>query len=381
MSEPVKLRVSELDFNEIKNNFKEFLKVQDEFEDYNVEGSVISMLLDVLAYNTHYNSFYLNMIANEMFLDTAVNRSSLISISKQLGYLPKSRVGSRANVNISVTPNDSPSNVTIAKNTKFNSNINGVNYVFVTDKAYSVEANNNQTVSLNNVTLIEGEPLTFRYTVDESDDTQRFVIPNRGVDHSTITVKIQESQFNTNQSVYSLASDLLTVNSSSNVYFLEETTDFRTEIIFGDGVFGRALQEPNFISVTYLVTNGSEGNGIDQLNFNGKLTTSRDNLEIASGISRITVNTPSFAGADVESVESIKKYAPQTYASQNRAVTSTDYEHIIPKIYPEAESISVFGGEELNPPQFGRVFASIKPINGAYLSNLVKDNIKREIKK
>ena len=373
MSEPVKLRVSELDFNEIKNNFKEFLKVQDEFKDYNVEGSVISMLLDVLAYNTHYNSFYLNMIANEMFLDTAVNRSSLISISKQLGYLPQSRVGSRANVNISVTPNDSPSNVTIAKNTKFNSNINGVNYVFVTDKAYSVEANNNQTVSLNNVTLIEGEPLTFRYTVDESDDTQRFVIPNRGVDHSTVTVKIQESQFNTNQSVYSLASDLLTVNSSSNVYFVEETTDCRTEIIFGDGVLGNKVKTGNLVIIDYNACSGVLGNGAEIFSV----------ATTAGGYSSVTLTTNESAkgGSDEETINSIRFNAPRNFDTQNRAVTKDDYKRIILRDYPLAESVIVYGGEDADPPQYGKVFCSIKPKQGLNITSAVKNQIRDTILK
>ena len=171
------------------------------------------------------------------------------------------------------------------------------------------------------------------------------------------------------------------VDGESAVYWVQEIEDERYELIFGDGIFGKPLQEPNFIIATYLVNNNLNGNGLGSFSFNGKLTSSRDNLSVEGGISGITVNTPSFGGTQIESIESIKKYAPQTYASQNRAVTSTDYEYIIPKIYPEAESVSVFGGEELSPPQFGKVFASIKPINGAYLSNLVKDNLKREIKK
>ena len=180
---------------------------------------------------------------------------------------------------------------------------------------------------------------------------------------------------------YNRADSLFEVDGESAVYWVQEIEDERYELIFGDGIFGKPLQEPNFITATYLVNNNLNGNGLGSFSFNGKLTTSRDNLSIEGGISGITVNTPSFGGSQIESIESIKKYAPQTYASQNRAVTSTDYEYIIPKIYPEAESVSVFGGEELSPPQFGKVFASIKPINGAYLSNLVKDNLKREIKK
>ena len=231
MAEPSKLRVSELDFNEIRNNLKTFLKAQDTFKDYNFEGSVISSVLDLLAYNTHYNSFYLNMVANEMFLDTAVTRSGLVSLSKLIGYTPKSRTSSQANVNLIITPTDSPANIIVSKGTKFNADIDGINYTFTTDKSYSAPANNqNIAVTIPNVTLREGEQLRFTHTVDTTLEDQRFVVPNRGVDHQSISVIIQESQSDTRKSVYDKASDLLEANSTSNIFFVEEGTDFFTEI-------------------------------------------------------------------------------------------------------------------------------------------------------
>ena len=235
--------------------------------------------------------------------------------------------------------------------------------------------------SFTNIDVYEGTYVTSEFTYNSYDPNQRFILDNPNIDISTIVVTWKPSKFSSVTRKFNKSDSLFGIDGQSPVYWINEIADERYEIIFGDGVFGIALEEPNFIEVKYLVNNGGNSNGISDLTFNGKLTSSRDNIDIVLGISRITVNTPSFAGADIESIESIKKYATQTYASQNRAVTSTDYEFIIPKIYPETESVSVFGGEELSPPQFGKVFAAIKPINGAYLSNLVKDNIKREIKK
>ena len=248
MAEATKLRVSELDFDEIKANFKSFLKEQDIFRDYNSDGSVIAQLLDILAYNTHYNAFYLNMIANEMFIDSATTRNAMISLSKLLGYTPKSRTGAKANVSISITPDDSPSNITIAKNTVFNSVIEGINYSFVTDQSYSTTANaDNSVVTISNVSLIEGDPLTYRYTANTQDSSQRFTIPKRGVDHSTVSVSIKENSFTTTLSPYTLATDLLEVSSTSNVFFIEEGSDFKTDIKFGDGVLGRKLKSGNIV--------------------------------------------------------------------------------------------------------------------------------------
>ena len=220
MAEPSKLKISELDFEQLRSNFKSFLSTQEEFKDYDFSGSALNILMDLLSYNTHINSFYLNMIANEMFLDTAVNRNSILSLSKMLGYLPRSRKSAFANVNISVTPTDSPSNITIAKNTKFSSTIDGVAFTFVTDKAYTAVANNdNTTVLVQNVKLLQGDPLSFRYTANTADTSIKYRIPNRGVDTDSISVVLQESSENTTQSAYSLATDLLNINSTSNVFF------------------------------------------------------------------------------------------------------------------------------------------------------------------
>mgnify|MGYP006181952457 CR=1 FL=1 len=374
MAEASKLRVSELDFDQIKNNFKSFLKEQDVFRDYNLEGSTISHLLDILAYNTHYNAFYLNMVANEMFIDSATTRNAMISLSKLLGYVPKSRTGAKANVNISITPNDAPANITIAKNTKFSSAIDGINYTFVADQAYSTTANSdNATVTVQNVSLIEGDPLTFSYTANTKDSSQKFAVPNRGVDHSTITVSIKENSSITEISPYTLATDLLDISSTSNVFFIEEGTDFLTEIKFGDGVLGRKLKNGNIVIIDYNICSGVLGNGAN--NFAVATT--------AGGYSTVTLvtNDKAEGGSDEESINSIRFNAPRHYNTQNRAVTTDDYKRIVLRDYPLAESIVVYGGEEADPPEYGKVFIGIKPKSGLYLTDSVKTNIKDNILK
>jgi len=372
MSETTKLRVSELDFDQIKTNFKSYLKEQDVFRDYNLDGSTIAHLLDILAYNTHYNAFYLNMVANEIFIDSATTRSAMISLSKLLGYVPKSRTGAKANVNISITPDDAPANITIAKNTRFGSAINGINYTFVTDQSYSTTANSdNATVVVQNVSLIEGDPLTYNYTANTQDSSQRFTVPNRGVDHSTITVSIKENSSSTILSPYNQASDLIELSSTSNVFFIEESTDFLTEIKFGDGVLGRKLITGNIVIINYNICSGGLGNGAN--NFAVATT--------AGGYSAVNITTNSKAegGSEEETINSIRFNAPRHYSTQNRAVTTDDYKRIILRDYPLAESIVVYGGEDADPPEYGKVFIGIKPKSGLYLTDSIKNHIKTNI--
>jgi len=374
MAEATKLRVSELDFDQIKNNFKSFLKEQDIFRDYDKDGSAISQILDILAYNTHYNAFYLNMVANEMFIDSATTRNAIISLSKLLGYTPKSRTGAKANVNISITPDDAPSNITIAKNTKFNSVINGVNYTFLTDKSYSTTANaDNSVVTIPNVSLVQGDSLTYRYTANTQDSSQRFTIPNRGVDHSTVTISIKENSFTTALSPYTLATDLLEVDSTSNVFFIEEGSDFNTEIKFGDGILGRKLKSGNIVIIDYNICEGVMGNGAN----NFTVSTTVGGYSTAT----LSINNKAEGGSDEETINSIRFNAPRHYNTQNRAVTKDDYKRIVLRDYPLAESIVVYGGEEADPPEYGKVFIGIKPKSGLYLTDSVKTNIKDNILK
>ena len=373
MAAPSNLRLTGLDFDELRSNFKNYLETQEEFTDYDSTGSAFSVLLDVLSYNTHINSFYLNMIANEMFIDTAIKRNSLMSLSKMLGYLPKSRKSSYANVTISVTPTDNPSNITIAKNTRFKSEINGITFTFVTDRSYSAVANGNSTVTLSNIKLVQGEPLTFRYTANTSDHSIKYKIPNRGIDTDSITVNLQESEENTTQSSYTLATDLLNVNSSANVFFIEPDADDTYQIRFGDGILGRKEKTGNIVIIGYNLTNGVLGNGARIFS----------PVSTVAGYPGATVTTisASVGGSDEESNDNIRFNAPRHYEVQNRAVTANDYKRIITREYPQAESVVVYGGENADPPEFGKVFIGIKPKSGLAITSSVKDFISEVLTK
>ena len=373
MAAPSNLRLTGLDFDELRSNFKNYLETQEEFTDYDSTGSAFSVLLDVLSYNTHINSFYLNMIANEMFIDTAIKRNSLMSLSKMLGYLPKSRKSSYANVTISVTPTDNPSNITIAKNTRFKSEINGITFTFVTDQSYSAIANGNSTVTLSNIKLVQGEPLTFRYTANTSDHSIKYKIPNRGIDTDSITVNLQESEENTTQSSYTLATDLLNVNSSANVFFIEPDADDTYQIRFGDGILGRKEKTGNIVIIGYNLTNGVLGNGARIFS----------PVSTVAGYPGATVTTisASVGGSDEESNDNIRFNAPRHYEVQNRAVTANDYKRIITREYPQAESVVVYGGENADPPEFGKVFIGIKPKSGLAITTSVKDFISEVLAK
>ena len=373
MAAPSNLRLTGLDFDELRSNFKNYLETQEEFTDYDSTGSAFSVLLDVLSYNTHINSFYLNMIANEMFIDTAIKRNSLMSLSKMLGYLPKSRKSSYANVTISVTPTDNPSNITIAKNTRFKSEINGITFTFVTDRSYSAVANGNSTVTLSNIKLVQGEPLTFRYTANTSDHSIKYKIPNRGIDTDSITVNLQESEENTTQSSYTLATDLLNVNSSANIFFIEPDADDTYQIRFGDGILGRKEKTGNIVIIGYNLTNGVLGNGARIFS----------PVSTVAGYPGATVTTisASVGGSDEESNDNIRFNAPRHYEVQNRAVTANDYKRIITREYPQAESVVVYGGENADPPEFGKVFIGIKPKSGLAITTSVKDFISEVLTK
>jgi len=374
-----------LDFDQIKKSITDYLRSNSNFTDYDFEGSNLSTIIDALAYNTYITSYNANMVSNEVFIDSATLRENVVSLARNIGYTPRSSKSARANITFTVDTfqyNTKPQTITLNKGiVAVSRTFESSSYAFAILEDITVPVGEDGYARFNNIDVFEGTYLTTQFSYNTYDPNQKYILDNPNIDVSTINVIWKPSQSSSVTRKYSRADSLFEVNGESPVYWVQEIEDGRYELIFGDGVFGKALTEPNFIEVAYLVNNGADGNNLSELLFNGKLTTSRDNIAVDKGISRISVNTPSFAGADVESIESIKKYATQTYASQNRAVTATDYEFIIPKIYPESESISVFGGEELSPPQYGRVFASIKPINGTYLSNLVKDNIKREIKK
>ena len=366
-----KLKISELDFDTIKSNLKNFLGDQNELADYNFDGSAMSVLMDLLAYNTHYNAFYLNMIVNEMFLDTASLRNSVVSRAKHLGYTPISVRGAKAYVDLTITPANTPSTIVIEKDTQFNATVNGISYVFSTSNSTTINVNSNGVYTTANVELQQGILLTHRYSANVSDPDQRFTLPNANTDTSSLTVQIQTSTTSSNLYTYSVANDTTSINSTANVYFLEEDTDSKYRVYFGDGTLGRALTSGNIIILKSLIADATAPNG-------AKTFTPTSTV---GGYSNVAVTTISAAagGADRDSISDIKFNAPKNYQAQNRAVTLNDYIRIVQRDYTDAESVIAWGGEDNDPPVYGKVYMAIKPASGLQLSATTKNNIKNDI--
>jgi len=366
-----KLRVSELDFDAIKSNLKNFLGDQNEFSDYDFDGSAMSVLLDLLAYNTHYNAFYLNMVVNEMFLDTASIRNSVVSRAKHLGYTPQSVRGAKAYVDLTINPADTPATVIVAKNTQFSSTVNGIAYIFATATSTTVGVDATGAYTTANVQLTQGIPLTHRYTANTADPDQKFLLPNANTDTSTLTIRIQTSATDSNSFVYTVANDTTTVNSTANVYFLEEAEDGKYEILFGDGVIGRKPVTGNIILASSLVADATAPNGA------GTFVP----VSTVGGYSDVTVSTLTTAsgGSERDSLSKIKFNAPRSYQAQNRAVTINDYVRILERDYTAAEAVVAWGGETNDPPVYGKVYLAVKPTSGLTLSTATKSYIKNTI--
>ena len=376
-----------LDFDQIKTTLKNYLKANSNFTDYDFEGSNLSTILDVLAYNTYITSYNANMVANEVFIDSATLRENVVSLARNIGYVPKSRKAATSTVSFfvdtsSITP--PPVSLTLHKGpiASTSGSFGNQSFVFSILEDITVPVFNN-IASFDEIKIYEGVLLTSNFTYNPRNPNQRYILPNSGIDTDLISTIVRPNETNTISVKYNLQNSLFNVNSESEVYYIQEIEDERYELIFGDGVFGKALEDGNYIQVSYIVLNGDSGNGIGQFTFSGRLSYTRNSItyNITSGISLLSTGLISSGGESIEPVESIRKFAPRIYASQNRALTSNDYETLIPaKIYPEAESISVFGGEELIPPQYGKVFISIKPRTGDFLPNLIKENIKLKLK-
>ena len=379
---------SNLDFDQVKTSLKEYLRSNSNFTDYDFEGSNLSTILDVLAYNTYITSYNANMVANEVFIDSATLRENVVALARNIGYVPKSRKSALASISFfvdttGITP--TPASITLKKGVVAASagSFAQQSFVFSILEDVTVPVFNG-IASFDDLQIHEGVLLESVFTFSSTNLNQRFILPNSGIDTDLIRVTVKNNQFATASAKYSLQDSLFDINSESRVYYLQEIEDERYELLFGDGVFGKALEEGNYITANYIVSNGDSANGISNFNFAGRLTYTRNGIQynVTSGVSLVTPGIISSGGANIETVESIKKFAPRIYATQNRALTANDYETLIPaKIYPETESISVFGGEELVPPQYGKVFISIKPTFGDYLPNLIKENIKLRLKK
>ena len=360
-----KLVVSDLDFDNIKSNLKAFLQDQPEFSDYNFEGSGFAVLLDVLAYNTHYLGFNANMLANEVYLDSADIRKNIVSLAKMLGYTPSSVRAPSANISI-VVNNATGSSLTMDKGTTFTSTVDGTTYQFVTNQESTITPLDG-VYRFSDISIYEGTLVTYRYTVDSTDVDQKFIIPSVNADTSTLKVTVQNSSVDATSSVYTLATGVRSLDNTSKVYFLQETDTGKFQIYFGDGVLGRKLSDGNIVILEYVVTNKEEANGAATFTLSSSI----------DGFSNVSITTNSVAqgGSEAESKESIRFNAPLQYAAQDRAVTATDYETLVRSLYPNALSISAWGGEEDETPIYGVVKISIKAASGSTLTNQTKTEI------
>ena len=366
-----KLEISALDFDQVKANLKTFLQSQSEFQDYNFEGSGFSILLDLLAYNTHYLAYNTNVVANEMFLDSADLRSSIVSLAKMLGYTPTSPRAPIANIDVLIN-NGSGTSITMSKGTVFTTSVSGTSYQFVTNSDHTI-APSSGVYRFSNINLYEGTLTTYKYTVDSSDPDQKFVIQTNRADTYTLKVKVQNSSIDTTTTTYTLATGITELSSTSKVYFIQEIEDGKFEVYFGDGIIGQSLSDGNIVILEYVVTNTTDANGASTFSLSGSI----------DGFSNVTITTNSSAqgGSVGQTKESIRYNAPLNYARQDRAVTTTDYETLVKELYPNAQSVSAWGGEDDETPVYGTVKIAIKAASGSTLTNTTKNSIITQLRK
>ena len=373
-----------LDFDQIKTSIKDYLRSNTTFSGFDFDGSNFSVLIDTLAYNTYINAFNSNMIVNESFLDSATLRENVVSLASNIGYVPRSRTAALAQISFNVSVADGVSSVSLQPGLVCTGDLNDTSFTFSTVDTITSTVSDN-TASFNNVNIYQGVYLTRIFKFDNSLD-QRFLLENQNIDTSSVRVSIRKEGDNGIGIKYSLVNDINNIDSNSRVFFIREIQDERYELIFGDGIFGKKLgtdldDDGDIITVQYITTDGDDGNGVENFTFSGTFT--NQNGGIITPNNTVSINTiqSSVNGTEIESLSSIKYYSPFTYSSQNRAVTSRDYETIIKKVFPNTESVSVIGGEELDPPEFGTVNISIKPKNGSFVSDFSKDLILSELKK
>ena len=365
-----KLDISQLDFDGIKDNLKTFLSQQDEFTDYDFEGAGMNILLDVLAYNTHYLGYNANMLANEMYLDSADQRTSVVSLAKQVGYTTKSSTSSQAKIDVLVN-NASGASLTMSRGTQFTTTVDGTNYSFVNNADISISPQDG-VYKFSDLDIFEGTYLNYKYTANTTDTDQRFIIPNDNVDTNTLTVKVQESSSDSTTNTYKLVSGITGLDSTSKVYFLQEVEDGRFEVYFGDGVLGEAIADGNIVILDYITCNRAEANGANTFTLSGSI----------GNFSNVTITTLNSAanGDGPESIKSIKYNAPRDYTAQDRAVTADDYKVLVKSLYANAQSVQVYGGEDAAVPDYGKVYISIKAKSGSNLTELTKESLAQNLK-
>ena len=367
-----------LNFEDIKSSIKDYLRANTQFKDMDFEGSNLSILIDILAYNSYTTAYNTNMAINETFIDSATLRENVVSLARNIGYVPRSRRAARATVNFNASGITSTTKqITFQPGVIANGSVSNINYVFSLPESVTFNAFNGASRGV--MVIYQGQYVTNSYVVDNNNPSERYVLPNDGIDTSTISVKIRNSSSDNTTTSYELVDNIIGITSTSNIYLLQETTDEKYELLFGDDVFGKKLESGNIIDISYIKTNGKAGNGIENFNFAG-LIKDEDGADETDFRMFLSANEKSANGDEIEPVESVKYYAPRLYAAQHRAVTANDYEAIIPSIYPNIESVSAYGGEDLNPPQFGRVFIAAKPKNGSFLSELTKKQLLNSLK-
>ncbi len=372
-----------LDFDQIKTSIKDYLRANTTFSDFDFDGSNFSVLIDTLAYNTYITAFNSNMIVNESFLDSATLRENVVSLAGNIGYTPRSRTAANAQITLEVTISDNTPTLTIEPGLVCTGDVDNESYTFSITEPVSTNVVN-KVAKFENVNIYQGTFLEKTFIYDGSLD-QRFILDNSFIDTSKIAVYVKGQSEDGLGTQYSLVNDIINVDSNSKIYLIKEIQDEKYELKFGDGFFGKKLgtnsnQDGDFITVRYITTDGESGNGAENFNFSGRLVKSDDNVANITGGPTISNIIRAQNGGNVEPIDSIKYFSPLLYSSQNRAVTARDYEAIIKKIYPNTESVSVIGGEELNPPEFGTVAISIKPKNGDLVSDFSKNQILSKLK-
>jgi len=374
------LNVTELDFDQIKDNLKNFLKQQSEFNDYNFEGSGLSTLLDVLAYNTHYNAVAAHYSLNEAFLDSAQIRGNVVTRAKLLGYVPRSVISPRATITFEIDATATnevlrPSEMTLPRGTKFTTSVQGESYDYIALETYTVTRTTDNRFIFNNVQIAEGTYKTVQYRVDNDIESQKFQIPDRDVDTSTLRVSVKANEKSGRTDIYNRFESLLNIDSSSTIYYIQENTSEKYEVYFGDDVIGNKPENNNVVTLDYIYTHGPESNGANNFEFTGTLVKPDGQLLIDAEYGTPTTVAAASSGADRETIESIRFNAPLTFTAQNRAVTSDDYRAIILKSFANISSISTWGGEDNDPVDFGKVYVAIKPLTEEKLTQQEKDTI------
>ena len=368
-----------LDFDQIKTSIRDYLRANTNFTDYDFEGSNLSIIIDALAYNTYTTAYNTNMAANECFLDSATLRENVVALARNIGYVPRSRRSARAKISFTVDGLVETSTLTINAGIVCNGAGDNTNYIFCIPEDITVPVTNG-VAEFNNVEIYEGVYISQNFTVDTSLFNQRYILDNSFIDTSTIQVKVKPASTSTSSVTYQQIDNVVGVTSTSNSYLLQEIEDERYELIFGDNVIGKKLSNNNVITVSYIVTDGKDGNGASEFSFVGNITNQDGAAINASLISLVSTDEKSRDGDEIESISSIKYFAPRIYSSQYRAVTSSDYESVLGYIYPNVESVTAFGGEEMSPPRFGKVFISVKPRNGDFLSDQTKRELIQRLK-